>query len=460
MDPGTRMVSGPATRVPERPYPWPRQLRIRTPQGPLWRPSPGPLLPLLLCLAASAHGSVPSTFQYERPVISPGTGEACADLDPTIFPHAAPALRDLRLFSAERTPVELPYVLTVSEAQQTDSDTARIGNLRRDGDTIDFDLAMPRRPYTEVLLDLDAQNFLASAEVTGLSSTPGAGPIPLGRFTLFDLTAQHLSRNTTLALQESTFPLLHVRLRLHPSSPGQAAPHLSPQIIRSATVPPSREQQVLFETALTAHPQLLGRTTIAHFALPQHLPIERILFRLAPGFSGNFLRTVNITAQSTGSDAQETIVGTIARIHRDIAGMELRQQQMSLNGPIGANLQGPAELTVILDNGPEAPLPLTAIELQVRQRKLCFTTHGEPLTLAYGDPDLRAPPRTSTQVFSPAAHAAVARIGSEAVNPQWRGRPEMPKYRRRQPHLVWVLLLGLAILFGVVAVRASRIVSH
>lgn len=418
------------------------------------------LLHALALFTATAHSTIPPTFHYQRPVSGPGAGEACADLDPAIFPHAAPALRDLRLFSAKRPPGEIPYVLTVSEAQQTDPDTARILNLKQSGDALDFDLAMPPRPFTDVILDLAAHNFLATAEVTGHGSAPGAHLVPLGQFTLFDLTAQHLSRNTTLALQESTFPTLHVRLHFQPSARSQAAPNLSPQILRAATIPPSREQQILFETVIAASPQILGRTTVAHFPLPKHLPIQRVLFRLPPGFTGNFLRNIRITAQPLGSDAQETTTGTIARVHRDIAGLDLRQQQMYINATIGANLQSPAELTVTVDNGPDAPLPITTVELQVRQRKLCFHAKGDLLTLAYGDPNLRAPQYPTTPGFSPTAHLTTARLGPEAVNPQWQPRPEEPKSRRRQPHLVWVVLLGLAVLFGVVAVRASRVVSH
>lgn len=414
------------------------------------------LLPFLL-LAATVDASAPPNFQYERLVSTSSTGDSCAMLPPEIFAHAAPALRDLRLFSTGRTLVAVPYVLTVSQPQQIDPDPARVINLHRTGDLLDFDLSMPPRPYTEVVLDLSAQNFLATADVTGLRSASDPHPTPLGQFTLFDLTAQHLSRNTTLALQEVDFPLLHIHLRFKPSR-GQA--RLTPQLIR-ATVPPSREQQVLFETAMSAPPQQLGRNTVARFALPEHLPVERVSIRLAPGFTANFLRAVHIRAQPAGSDTAETTTGSIARIHRRAAGLELRQQQLSVGATIGANLQGPAELTVSVDNGADAPLPITSVELQVRQRKLCFPSRGNPLTLAYGDPDLHAP-QLASSAPSPSAsvHAATASIGPESLNRQWQARPEEPKERRRHPHLIWVVLLGLAALVGVVAARASRIVSH
>ena len=419
-------------------------------------------VPRLFLVAAAAHAGVPANFHYERSVLAANAGEACAVLDPAIFPHAAPALRDLRLFSGARDPTELPYVLTVSEAQQTDPDSAPVLDLRRDGETIDFDLAMPPRPYTAVILDLAAQNFLATAEVTGLSAMPGEPPTPLGQFILFDLAAQHLSRNTTLALQESTFSRLRVRLRFHPLAPGRAPaqPIFSPNLIRAATVPPSREQQVLFETALTATPQLRGSTSVAHFALPQHLPVERVLFRIAPGFARDFLRTIHITAQPAGSDAPENATGTIARVHRDIAGLELQQQQTSVNATIGANLQGPAELTVTVDNAAKPPLPIIAVELQVRQRKLCFASPGAPLTLAYGDPDLHAQRSPGNQAVPPAASVARARIGPETTNPQWQSGPQTSPPQRRQPHLIWVVLLGLGALFGIVAIRASRLVPR
>ena len=133
---------------------------------------------------------------------------------------------------------------------------------------------------------------------------------------------------------------------------------------------------------------------------------------------------------------------------------------MSVNAIIGANLQGPAELTVTVDNAGKPSLPIIAVELQVRQRKLCFASSSAPLTLAYGDPDLHAQRSPGNQAVPSAASVARARIGPETLNPQWQSSPETSLPQRRQPHLIWVVLLGLGALFGIVAIRASRAVPR
>jgi hypothetical protein len=149
----------------------------------------------------------PEHLQYERAISVPaGAGQACAVLDAQIFPHAAPSLKDLRIFpSQDGTPREMPYAITLSETVTEETQPARVLNLGTSGRDIVFDLEMPDRPYTEVTLDLEGSDFLATATVSGRDSLGGSQSTALGIFTLFDLSSQHLSRDTTLPLEESTF---------------------------------------------------------------------------------------------------------------------------------------------------------------------------------------------------------------------------------------------------------------
>lgn len=435
-------------------------------------PLPSLVMLLLLCplLAVAQAGDEPSeehSFHYRRDISVSGVGPACAVLDPAIFAHAAPALRDLRLFSGQpAASPELPYALTVSETQQIESEPARVLNLGRSGNALVFDLAMPSRPYTDVVFDISAKDFLATAEVTGQTGQteqPGAHPngISLGQFTLFDLTAQHLARNTTLHLAESTFPFLHVRLQLT-AAPGSAALTPDPAMVRAAAVPPSRERQTLFVTALSAQPQRVGKETVANFALPAHVPIERVLVTLPPQFQSNFSRDIRITARSTAeaSEPEEVAAGTIERVHLMEAGQELRQQQMSVDAAIGSNLQSPAEVKVAVEDGDDAPLPIATIELQIRQRKICFNAGSPALGLFYGAPDLRAPHYDFGRTFSATERTLAARLGPEEVNPAWRPRRELRSFSEQHPHLIWVLLFGVLGLLGVIAFRSTRVITR
>ena len=197
------------------------------------------LLVLLFWQAAAApwvQTADPHYFRYQRTLTLPsGPGQACVVIDAPVFAHAAPSLKDLRLYQDTR---EVPYAITLSEPTQPDTATARVLNLGSRNGSIVFDLEMPSRPYTEVLLNLDAQDYIATATVTGIASPRAAGT-SLGEFTLFDLTSQHLSHSTTLHLQESTFPYLHVILTAS-RAPGTRTFKPTPQIVTGATVPPSR----------------------------------------------------------------------------------------------------------------------------------------------------------------------------------------------------------------------------
>ena len=323
---------------------------------------------------------------------------------------------------------------------------------------------MPQRPYTDVVLDLPAQNFVGTVDVTGKRAPDDPSGTPLGQFTLFDLTARRLARSTTLHLQESAFPVLGIRLHLLNESTGKPMAvegTLAAQILRGALVPPSRERQTLFDVALTASAQTNGGVTVSHFTLPAHLPIERVLVRLAPGYTGNFNRQVRITAQPVGQATGEVSTGTISRVHLTAAGHLLSQQQLTLDATLGSNLQGPAEATVTIENGSEPPLPVVAIALETRRRSLCFHSGAEPLTLLYGNPGLRAAETPDTADASAASSILLARLGPEIRNPTWvPAEPEEPRNRQEPRHLVWMVLLGLGALLGLIAIRSTRIIRH
>ncbi len=171
----------------------------------LWQAKPG----------AEPASADPQYLRYERSLAAAGSGQSCAVIDPQIFPHAAASLKDLRLYQGGR---EVPYAITLSEPQQPDSDTGQVRNLGMRGRNIVFDVEMPNRPYTEITLDLAGQDFLATATVSGTRDPNYSNQTRLGEFTLFDLTSQHLSRNTTIHLQETSLPYLHIELSVSPAA--------------------------------------------------------------------------------------------------------------------------------------------------------------------------------------------------------------------------------------------------
>ena len=413
----------------------------------------------------------PQHFLYERTVTvraDAAKGQACASLDGAVYAHSAEALKDVRLYgeAAGEGPREIPYAITQSQPADEESMAAKVLNLGKRGDRIVFDLAMPDRPYTDVDLDLAGHDFIATAKVTGANTVNGI-PTSLGSFTLFDFSEQHLARSTVLHLAETRFAVLHVEMSVS-AAPRTVQTNRSEVVVQGASVPPSREAQTVY-TAVAEASSLVqrGRTTVASFRLPARVPVERVSFVLTPGYSGSFSRSVRISARETSwphdhaanDDPDETVRGTIERVQLTRAGRQIHQEQMNVPVTLGSNLQGEAEVEVEVENGDDAPLPLTAVRLEMRQRKVCFPLQaaGSALTLFYGDDALEAPQYDFARVFSLGSDVAVARLGPQERNPGYVPRASVVKsLTERHPEVVWVGLLAVVCVLGVVAVHSAR----
>ncbi len=446
------------------------------------------LLAILLWQAAAANGppvAQPGAMRYERAVrVAAGAGQACAVLDAPIFAHAAPSLTDLRIFPAQAAAAgtavhEVSYAITLSEAVSEETESARVLNLGASGARIVFDLAMPARAYTGVTLDLDPEvhDFIATATVSG-SDAPGerGKATALGTFTLFDLASQRLSRDTTIPLEESTFKFLHVELSVS-SAPGSAAARFVPAMVLGATVPPSREAQTVYTTvAETASIATVGRESVATFAVPARVPVERVSFVLAPGFAGNFSREVKVSAlaepDKSNDDERaplpEVVKGSILRVRANEAGREIRTEQLGVPAILGANLQRAAKVEVAIENGDDQPLPISSVRLEMRQRKICFEAPAggaegkdSGLALFYGDSRLAAPEYDYARLFVASRKALVTELGPEGLNANYHA-PAAPlrPFAERHPELLWIALIAAICALGVVALKAARNVGR
>ena len=450
------------------------------------------LLALLLWQSAPPTDppiATPEPMRYQRAIaLPPGAGQACAVLDGQIFPHAAPSLKDLRVFSPQGgvsrdgPPREVPYAITLSETVAEETQPARVLNLGTSGKprgAIVFDLEMPDRPYTDVSLDLAGRDFIATATVSGTDSLDRsqAAPTALGVFTLFDLSSQHLSRDTTLPLAESTFRYLHVKLAVTPA-PGAAkagAARFLPAMVEGAQVPPSREAQTIYTTVASASVPTTGalaspRKTRFDLPLPLRVPVERVSFDLPHSYTGNFSRDVKINASPEPSPKPasgimaappiETVSGTISRVHSIEAGHRIDRRELSLAATLGSNLQTSAHVWIEVENGDDSPLPIAAVRLEMREHKLCFDAPSGTAscpTLYYGDPTLAAPVYDYDRLFVPANKPLAAQLGPELPNPGFHPPPaEVRPFTERHPEVLWIALIAVICVLGVVALRSSR----
>jgi len=409
--------------------------------------------------ATQAPGPVasPEHMRWQRAVQLPAgaSGRACAVLDATTFAHAAGrSADDLRLYSGG---VETPFVVIESEPEAADVQTANVLNLGMRGSDVVFDLAMPARAYTDVTLKLGGKDFVATAKVSAPDGTQ------LGTFALFDLSKQGLSRSTTLTLQESTFATLHVVLHVT-AIDGSAYPGLTAQIVEGANVPPSREAQTLYTTvAATSSVTQKGKQSVITFQIPAHVPVERVVFGFAPGFSKEFSRGVEVSAQTAKKDetnATEQIAGEIWRITRNGAGggPAIHQEKLSVDAEIASNLRAPASVTVAVENGDDVPLQIQTVTLEMRLRMVCFdAAAGASYTLRYGDAALGAPVYDYARLYQPQANAIAAQLGPELANADYHPRPDERPFTERHPELMWVALILVVAVLGGTAMHSVKV---
>lgn len=428
---------------------------------------------LLLQAVAAADDNSARHLRTQRPVHVPAGagGQACAVLDADVYAHAAgESLNDLRLFAAGSN-TETPFALTESNTTRSENEAATVRNLGMEGAAIVFDLEMPKRPYTAVELSLDARDFVGSAKVWGKSAE--GHKVALGEFAVFDLSGQRLSRSTTLPLQESSFPELHVELQLKPApkleSSAQAQVFGS-NIVVGGTVPPSRAAQMLYTTvAETSAWTQRGRNSVATLRLPPHVPVARLTVEVDPAYKANFLRDVTISAKpddressdSSFSDV-ETLNGEISQVHltagQSGTGAGIDSRQMSVDAVLAANLRGGATVEVTVANGNDTPLPLRSIRLQMRQRRICFEAgaNGSSYTLMYGDKELPAPVYDYGRLFTASVSPLEATLGPEQPNPQYAPRADARPFTERHPELLWLGLFAALAALGGVALRSMR----
>lgn len=428
------------------------------------------ILALVLLLqfgATQAPGpeATPEHLRWQRAVLLPAgaSGQACVVLDATTFAHAAGrSADDLRLYSGG---VETPFVQSTSEPAAADVQSAPVLNLGMYGGDVVFDLAMPSRPYTDVTLKLDGKDFVATVKVSG-SNSFGGPATQLGTFTLFDLSRQGLSRSTTLPLQESTFATLHIQMHVM-SIDGGVYSGLEPQIVQGADIPPSREAQTLYTpVAMTGSVVQKGKQSVITFQVPAHVPVERVAFSFAPGFAREFSRSVMVMASAAkkdGQDSSEMVTGDIWRITRNGAGggPAIHQEKLSVDAEVASNLREPATVTVTVENGDDTPLPIQSVQLQMRQRTLCFNAAaGARYVLRYGDTALRAPVYDYARLFQPQPNTIVAQLGPELPNPDYHPRPDERPFTERHPELMWVALILVVAVLGGTALHSLKGKKH
>ena len=409
-------------------------------------------------LAATAVSPEMQYFSRERPVQNTPQRpmQTCLVLDAELFAHASPQFSDLRLY---RDGKETPYVIHLSAPVQARETSIVPMNLGRRGSEVSFDAAMPEGSYSDLQLDVTAQDFIATVTVSGSQAQADSSRTTLGSYTIFDLSHQKLGRSTVLHIPTSDFRYLHFQIE---------GP-LTPESITGLAVDKLPATEARYEmVAQSSSVTQKDHASVLEFNVPALVPVDRLAFTVGPqpvNFSRNV--TINVTAMepAPATDAIEpprprTMTGNLLRIHTVQNGHRIDEEDLDIDTP-GTVLDKPAKWTVTIDNGDDTPLAIQPVRAQMLQRTLCFEAAGSgQYTLMYGDPALTAARYDYATLFAPQTDAAQAVAGPEQRNPEYRPRPDQRPLTERYPGLLWGALLVVIATLAAIAFRSAKRTSE
>jgi hypothetical protein len=380
-----------------------------------------------------------SYFKYQRELQETHSGgQHYVAVDETLYRHARPDLEDLRIYSGEK---EIPYTLTI-ERGGSEVERKKVGVLQPGtvGGKTQFLLDMSDVPrYDRVELKLQTKNFVAHARVEGCDDPHGAQWSILGTTTLYDLSDEKLGHNSTLQIPVTAYKYLRVTV--------DSA--VKPSDIESGTAGMTLAQKAVWRDLSSAPSQVQqGQDTVLTFAVPENVPVERVLLFIDPG-QQNFRRQTEIQDDKglwSGS-------GEISRIH-----MQRNGQRIDVEHPwLDLRGTGPGTLKAIIYNGDDAPLKVTAARLQQYERRIYFDSDSGPkLSLYYGDEKLGAPVYDYTKLFQKDASADQVQLGAEESNAAYTGRPDDRPWSERHPALLWVAIIAAVLILGGIALRSMK----
>jgi uncharacterized protein DUF3999 len=293
--------------------------------------------------------------------------------------------------------------------------------------------------YDRITLTLRTKNYVAHARVEGQDDPHGTQWVDLGTTTLFDLSDEKLGHNSTLQIAVSTFKYLRVRVD----------DLVKPSDVLSVTAGIERAQEAVWRDLNSAPVKTQeGKDTILTFAVPENVPVERVMLAVDPA-QGNLERGMEI------QNAKGSMIGfgEISRIHiqRNGGRIDVDQTWLSLSAA------GHGHLRAIIHNGDDAPLRITRARLQQYERRIYFDCdQGVSLGLFYGDQKLSAPVYDYAKLFQLDANAAQLQLSAEEANPGYTGRPDDRPWSERHPAVLWTAILAAVALLGGIAVRSIK----
>ncbi len=393
-------------------------------------------------------------FRYRRAVqnTSQSKGQTCLVLDAALFPHAAPQLSDLRLYHEG---AETPYVIRMAAPVDTTQKPISPLNLGIRAGEVAFDAEMPQGSYSDISLDVNAHDFIATVTVSGSHTNDESSSTRLGTYTIFDLTGQKLGRSTVLHLPASDFHYLHFHIK-GPIRPADVVG------LSAGRLPAMQLKYELVAQATSFRQE--SHTSVAEITVPAHVPVDRLAFTVGSD-PANFSRTVKLSvvpaapaavSQDTEPPQPVASSGNLLRVHGMQEGHRIDEEHLTVEAP-EVSFASAAKWVIAIDNGDDAPLRLNSVRLEMLQRSLCFeNAAGGQYTLFYGDPALAASRYDYATLFAYQPAGPEATAGPEQLNAAYQPRPDQRPFSERHPALLWIALLAVIALLGAVALRSAK----
>jgi Protein of unknown function (DUF3999) len=398
------------------------------------------LLSLLFLALASSHppeSAIPYFSNLREIRVGQPDRQNFFIVDEEIWNHSRPDLGDLRLYDGD-SPIQ--YSLAEQRAGISSEEVeAKILNLGAVSDHTEFDLdAEGLAAYDRIRLRLDAKNFVVTASIAGSNALGQVHSTDLTPSTLYDFSSEQLGSNSVLQLPPSSFRFLHVKL-----SRG-----IRPQQVKGAVIYNLREQQASWtKVGSCAAPQQQQRKTMIVCDIPAKVPVNRILFQVAPA-QGNFRRTVSAENAAGVQEAS----GEISRVRINRAGTLVTAEELAIS-VAGTGSQ----VTVSVDNEDNPPLAILGVQPLSLERRIYFDPQGKTsVTLYYGDEKLSPPVYDYARFFHLEASPAEADLGAGIHNPQYTGRPDDRPWSERHMGILWVVMIVVVIALGMLAIRGLR----
>ncbi|MGA9040414.1 MAG: DUF3999 family protein [Terriglobales bacterium] len=390
------------------------------------------LLAFIFVQTMSHEAAIPY-FGHVRDVAiaSPGRQNYVV-VDQSVWRYSQPDLADVRLYDGQ---TQVPYVLKqrrggVSSVEQE----AKLLNLGSVAGRTEFDIDVGDLPeYDRVRLRLDAKNFIATAEAEGRNDLHQSPGTKLGSSTLYDFTREDLGSNFVLKLPTANFHYLHIRL----------APGIKPAQVKGAVLFNLQEEKAAWSNAGACQPanRAPSKNTIFSCEDANATPVDRIEFQIAAA-AVNFRRSVT----ATDAKGNELASGEISRIRMLRAGQSVVSESLAFDLPGTREKQ----LTITIENGDDAPLPVeTVLPLSI-ERRLYFDPAGKTaVKVYYGDEKLGEPSYDYAKFFQEDPAAVEAKLGADMPNPAYTGRPDDRPWSEQHKGVLWAaMVLAVAVLAG------------